>query len=90
VQSETENDSIGQHGFSKQIWGNDLYRQPERSRQLKDFPSDTLGHGKRSLNFLQRRLVKSHTAVVVPFDDRVIFVQLPDCAELSRRYAEVA
>jgi hypothetical protein len=34
--------------------------------------------------------VQSHTTVIVPFDDRVIFVSLLDCVEFSRRLSEVA
>jgi len=37
------------------------------------------------LNLLERRLVESHTTVIIPFDDRVIFVSLLNCAELSSR-----
>jgi hypothetical protein len=42
------------------------------------------------LNLLERRLVDSHTTVIIPFDDRVIFVRLMNCAEFSRRLSEVA
>jgi hypothetical protein len=42
------------------------------------------------LNLLERRLVKSHPTVIVPFDDRVIFVSLLNCAEFSSRLSEVA
>jgi len=42
------------------------------------------------LNLLERRLVDSHTTVIIPFDDRVIFVRLLNCAEFSRRLSEVA
>jgi hypothetical protein len=35
-------------------------------------------------------LVDSHTTVVIPLDDGVIFVNLPNCAEFPRRYSEVA
>jgi hypothetical protein len=34
--------------------------------------------------------VKSHTTVTIPFDDRVIFVCLLNCAEFSSRLSEVA
>jgi hypothetical protein len=34
--------------------------------------------------------VDSHTTVIIPFDDRVIFVRLLNCAEFSRRLSEVA
>jgi len=34
--------------------------------------------------------VKSRTTVVIPFDDRIIFFNLPNCAEFSRRNSEVA
>src|ERR1700687_649694 len=45
---------------------------------------------KLGLNLLERRLVDSHTTVIIPFDDRVIFVSLLNCAELSSRLSEVA
>jgi hypothetical protein len=45
---------------------------------------------KLGLNLLERRLVKSHPTVIVPFDDRVIFVSLLNCAEFSSRLSEVA
>jgi hypothetical protein len=42
------------------------------------------------LDLLERRLMESHTTVIVPFDDRVIFVSLLNCAEFSSRLSEVA
>src|ERR1700730_14330325 len=44
----------------------------------------------RGLNLLEPRLVESHTAVIIPSDDRVIFVSLFNCAESSSRLSEVA
>ena len=41
------------------------------------------------LNLLKRRLVESRATVIVPFDDRVIFVSLLNCAEFSSRLSEV-
>jgi hypothetical protein len=35
-------------------------------------------------------LVESHTTVIIPFDDRVIFVSLLNCAQSSSRLSEVA
>jgi len=35
-------------------------------------------------------LVESHTTAIIPFDDRVIFVSLLNCAEFSSRLSEVA
>jgi hypothetical protein len=35
-------------------------------------------------------LAESHTAVIIPFDDCVIFVSLLNCAEFSSRLSEVA
>jgi len=35
-------------------------------------------------------LVESHTTVIIPFDDRVIFVRLLNGAEFSSRLSEVA
>jgi len=34
--------------------------------------------------------VESHAAVIIPLDDRVIFVSLLNCAEFSSRLSEVA
>jgi hypothetical protein len=34
--------------------------------------------------------VESHTTVIIPFDDRVIFVRLLNCAEFPSRLSEVA
>jgi hypothetical protein len=45
---------------------------------------------KLELKFLERRLVNSDTTAVIPFDDRVIFVHLPNCAKFSSRHSEVA
>lgn len=33
--------------------------------------------------------MESHTTVIVPFDDRVIFVNLLNCAEFSSRLSEI-
>src|ERR1022692_3005766 len=41
------------------------------------------------LNLLERRLVESHTTVIIPFDDRVIFVRLLNCAEFPSGLSEV-
>jgi hypothetical protein len=51
-------------------------------------PGDTPGQA--GLNLPERRLVKSHMTAIIPFDDRVIFVGLLNCAEFSRRLSEVA
>lgn len=42
------------------------------------------------LHLLERRLVNSYATVVIPFDDRVIFVHLPNRAKFSRRDSEIA
>jgi hypothetical protein len=42
------------------------------------------------VNLLKPRLVKSHSTVTIPFDDRVILVRSLDCAEFSSRLSEVA
>ena len=34
--------------------------------------------------------MESHTTVIIPFDDRVIFVRLLNCAEFSSRSSKVA
>jgi len=41
------------------------------------------------LDLLKRRLVKSHMTVIIPFDDRVLFVRSLDIAEFPRRLPEV-
>lgn len=42
------------------------------------------------LYLLERGLVHSHTSVIIPFHDRVIFVSLLNCAQFSSRFSEVA
>jgi hypothetical protein len=42
------------------------------------------------LNLLERRLVESLTAVIIPLDDGVLFVRLFDRAQFPSRYSEVA
>jgi hypothetical protein len=34
--------------------------------------------------------VESHSTVIIPFDNRVIFVRLLNCAEFSSRLSKVA
>ena len=34
--------------------------------------------------------MNSYTSVVIPFDERVIFVNLPNCAKFSSRHSEIA
>jgi len=43
-----------------------------------------------SLNLLKPRLVQSDATVIVPFDQRVIFICLLNCAEFSSRFTEVS
>ena len=42
------------------------------------------------LNFLEPRLAESHTTIIIPFDDCVIFVRLLHCAKISSGHSEVA
>src|ERR1039458_401446 len=42
------------------------------------------------LNLLEPRLAESHTTVIIPFDDRVTFVSLLNCAQFPSRNSEVA
>jgi hypothetical protein len=42
------------------------------------------------LKLLERWLMESYTTVIIPFDDRVIFVGSLYCAEFSGRFSEVA
>jgi hypothetical protein len=46
--------------------------------------------GPNRLDPLERRLVDPHAAVIIPLDDRIIFVSLLNCAEFSSRLSEVA
>ena len=41
------------------------------------------------LNLLERRLVDSHSTVIIPLDDRIIFVRSFNCAKFSGRLSEV-
>ena len=43
-----------------------------------------------SLNLLKPRLMQSRTAVVIPFDHRILFVRLLNRTKLSRRLPEIA
>jgi hypothetical protein len=38
----------------------------------------------------ESRTVHSHTTVIIPLHDRVIFVSLLNCAEFSSRFPEIA
>ncbi|MGB9198115.1 MAG: hypothetical protein WCB53_14425 [Terriglobales bacterium] len=42
------------------------------------------------LQLLERRLVDCYTTVVIPFDESVIFVHLPNCAKFSSRHSKIA
>ena len=42
------------------------------------------------LHFLKRWLVNSYTTVAIPFDERVVFIHLPNCAKFSCRHSEIA
>jgi hypothetical protein len=46
--------------------------------------------GPGRLNSLERRLVESRTTIIIPFDDRVIFVSLLNRAEFTRWLSEIA
>ena len=45
--------------------------------------------GRYGLNLLEPRLMDSYPTVIIPFDDRVIFIGLLDCAEFSCVFSEV-
>jgi hypothetical protein len=62
-----------------------------KSLKLSGLASD-LGRSARlcGLNLLERRLGESHATVIIPFDDRVIFVRLLNRAEFSSWLSEVA
>jgi len=44
----------------------------------------------RELDLLERRLMESHATVIIPFDDRIIFVSSLNCTEFSGRLSEVS
>jgi len=63
------------------------YTSDHRQTYSLGFHKDT---SRRSgLNLLERRLMESHTTIMIPFDDRVIIVGLLNCAEFSSRLSEV-
>jgi len=49
----------------------------------------TLNSGRR-LDLLERRLVDSFSTVIIPLDDRVLFVSSFNCAKFSARHSEIA
>jgi hypothetical protein len=63
-------------------------RVSDKSPMVANRGCKRLGSGR--LDLLERRLVESHTTVVIPLDDRVLFVSLLNCAEFSSRPSEVA
>jgi hypothetical protein len=71
-----------------------LVTKPLRSSTSAKSPSASASRSIPSLtrraNFLEQWLVESHTTVTIPFDDRVIFVSLLNCAEFSSRLSEVS
>jgi hypothetical protein len=75
----------GQHFIQRMGEGGDAIGQ----QFLSDFPRSIPSLARR-LNLLEPRLVESHTTGIIPFDDRVIFVRLLNCAEFSTRLSEVA
>jgi hypothetical protein len=42
------------------------------------------------LDLLERRLVNSYAPVVIPFDESIVFIDLPNCAKFSSRQSEIA
>jgi hypothetical protein len=42
------------------------------------------------LNFLKPWLTDSHSTVIIPFDERVIFVRFLDCAQFPSGHSKVA
>jgi hypothetical protein len=41
-------------------------------------------------DLLEPRLVQSHTTVVIPLYERVVFVRLLNCSEFSSRLSEIS
>jgi hypothetical protein len=48
------------------------------------------GRPRCGLNLLEPRLVESHATVIIPFDDRVLFIRSLNCAEFPGRLSEIA
>ena len=67
-----------------------LFFQARRSHPLPAVPIRYARPGQAGLDLLERRLVDPYTTVIIPLDDRVIFVGLLNCAEFSIRLSEVA
>jgi hypothetical protein len=63
------------------------YTSDYRQTYSLGFHKDTL---RSELNLPERRLVESHATVIVPLDDRVVFVGLLNYSEFSSRSSEVA
>src|ERR1700678_3001218 len=66
-------------------------RVPTTLRGTRAYPARLLqarrtGYG---LNFLKARLAESHATVIIPFDERLIFVHSFDCTQPPRRRPEV-
>jgi hypothetical protein len=58
---------------------------------LLDWPQTwQIGPALLGLNLLEPRLVESRATVVIPLDDRVLFISSLNCAEFSVRLSEVA
>jgi hypothetical protein len=62
----------------------------ENQQNLRKLLQGPQTGGRCGLNLLEPRLVDSRTAVIVPFDNRVIFVCSFNCAEFSCLLSEVA
>ena len=83
--------AVEQHGVPLRCKLSDCTREPTtKSLRLMGLKLGRSAQTCWGLNLLERRLVESHTAVIIPFDDRIIFVSSLNCAQLPSRLSEVA
>jgi hypothetical protein len=73
-----------------QMQNRENYRENQTERKVRKLLQGPQTGGRCGLNLLQPRLVDSRTAVIVPFNNRVIFVCSFNCAEFSCLLSEVA
>jgi hypothetical protein len=71
-----------EHTFSD-LFVDDAYQL----RVARPFPATYWARWR--LHLLEPRLVESYATVIIPFDNRVLFVRLLHCAEFSSRLSEV-
>jgi len=68
--------------------GRSAHKKLVKTAHLPDWPQ--IGLPYCGLNLLEPRLVEPLTTLIIPLDDRVLFISLLYCAEFSSRFAKVA